>query len=239
MRSIASKILAIAFWLILWEIAASLSPLLPRPKALLLCVARLFQTGATFGVLFYSILHIYGGFLIAVLIGTTLATVAFFVPFLKPAIGVLVSFFRSIPVAGLTILLVIFTSSHVLPWIVVVGMLFPIFYEAALGGYAAADPIKLEMAQLYHFSSSAIFRHIRMPKLGEFLAVACRTSMGIAWKAAVAAEVIAMTRGGFGEALYYAKLTLDTEELFSWILILIFFAKLSEIAMMRIVKRFS
>lgn len=73
----------------------------------------------------------------------------------------------------------------------------------------------------------------------DYLAVAAKTSMGIAWKAAVAAEVIAMTRGGFGEELYYAKLTLDTEELFAWIFALILFAKGSEIVVSRVMRRLS
>lgn len=221
----------------LWELAASHTPLLPRPEAVFLRLTKLFATGETYAVLLRSVAPIYGGFLIAVVLGTALATVAFFVPFWRETIGVAVSFFRTIPVAGLTILLVIFASSRILPWIVVVGMLFPIFYEASLGGFAAADPRELEMARLYHFHPRAIFLHIRVPRLLDYLAVAAKTSMGIAWKAAVAAEVIAMTRRGFGEELYYAKLTLDTEELFAWIFALVLFAKLSEIIVAHAIRR--
>ena len=46
-------------------------------------------------------------------------------------------------------------------------------------------------------------------------------SLGICWKSGVAAEVIGLPNGSIGDALYRAKITLSTGELFAWTFVII------------------
>jgi NitT/TauT family transport system permease protein len=46
-------------------------------------------------------------------------------------------------------------------------------------------------------------------------------ALGICWKSGVAAEVIGLPDGSIGDALYRAKITLATGELFAWTLVII------------------
>ena len=47
---------------------------------------------------------------------------------------------------------------------------------------------------------------------------ACKTSIGLAWKAGVAAEIIAMPKGTIGTMIGEAKLYIMSAEMFAWTL---------------------
>ena len=51
-----------------------------------------------------------------------------------------------------------------------------------------------------------------------YFAAACRTSLGLAWKAGVAAEVLCLPRLAIGTQVSNAKTYLDTPGLFAWTL---------------------
>ena len=50
---------------------------------------------------------------------------------------------------------------------------------------------------------------------------AAATSMGLAWKSGVAAELFGLPDGSIGMELYRAKLYLDTPALFAWTLVIV------------------
>jgi NitT/TauT family transport system permease protein len=50
---------------------------------------------------------------------------------------------------------------------------------------------------------------------------ACELSLGLCWKAGIAAEVIGQPARTIGEKLYHAKLFLNTPDLFAWTLAVI------------------
>ena len=54
------------------------------------------------------------------------------------------------------------------------------------------------------------------------------TGLGLAWKAGVAAEVLAMPRNSIGLQLYNAKVYLETSDLFAWTLVIILLSMLLE-----------
>ena len=47
------------------------------------------------------------------------------------------------------------------------------------------------------------------------------TSAGLCWKSGVAAEVIGITGGSIGEALYNAKIFFSTAELLAWTVVIV------------------
>ncbi len=46
-------------------------------------------------------------------------------------------------------------------------------------------------------------------------------ALGICWKSGVAAEIIGLPDGSLGDALYRAKITLATGEMFAWTAIIL------------------
>ena len=58
---------------------------------------------------------------------------------------------------------------------------------------------------------------------------ACRLSLGMCWKAGVAAEVIGVPSGSIGEKLYNAKIYLNTPDLLAWTIVIIVISFVFEI----------
>ena len=66
---------------------------------------------------------------------------------------------------------------------------------------------------------------------------ACRISLGMCWKAGVAAEVIGVPSGSIGEKLYNAKIYLNTPDLFAWTIVIIVISFVFEKCFLGIVSR--
>ena len=54
-----------------------------------------------------------------------------------------------------------------------------------------------------------------------YFASACRTALGLAWKAGVAAEVLCLPEAAIGTQVYQAKIYLETPDLFAWTLVVL------------------
>ena len=65
-----------------------------------------------------------------------------------------------------------------------------------------------------------IFR-LYIPSLAPYFLAACKSSLGMAWKAGIAAEVLAVPKNAIGTELYYAKTYLETPTMFAWTLVII------------------
>ena len=65
----------------------------------------------------------------------------------------------------------------------------------------------------------------------------CRLSLGMCWKAGVAAEVIGVPSGSIGEKLYNAKIYLNTPDLFAWTIVIIVISFVFEKCFLGIVSR--
>ena len=75
---------------------------------------------------------------------------------------------------------------------------------------------------------------IYIPSVRNSWSAACATSMGLAWKSGVAAEVICQVRPTIGEALYSAKIYLETPDLFAWTAVVICLSMLLENVLARL-----
>ena len=64
-----------------------------------------------------------------------------------------------------------------------------------------------------------------------------RLSLGMCWKAGVAAEVIGVPSGSIGEKLYNAKIYLNTPDLFAWTIVIIVISFVFEKCFLGIVSR--
>ena len=68
---------------------------------------------------------------------------------------------------------------------------------------------------------------------------ACRSSLGLAWKAGIAAEVLSVPGHSIGKHLFEAKLYFETEELFAWTLAVIVLSLVIERLVLRAVTKLS
>ena len=88
-------------------------------------------------------------------------------------------------------------------------------------GLESADPQLLEMARVFRLPLGRRVKAIWLPAVLPAFRQGCSVALGICWKSGVAAEVIGLPDGSIGDALYRAKITLSTGELFAWTFVII------------------
>lgn len=213
------RLLAVAFWLLVWHIGANLlgqEILLVSPARAFSTLFSLMKTGEFYSSVFFSLTRILLGFFIAMCAGVILGALAKFAPLVRALCEPLMSTAKATPVASFIILALIWIRAANLSVFTSFLMGLPVFYVNTLRGLENADGKLLEMAKVFRVPFTGQLRAIYAPAAYPFFLSAVSSSFGMCWKAGVAAEVIGIPEGSIGEALYRAKIFLDTPDLFAW-----------------------
>lgn len=209
---------AIAAWLALWQIAAMAlaSPiLLPSPIAVALRLVELLPEPAFWGRVAFSLARIAGGFALGAIFGVLGALASARWRAIKDLLAPFMVLAKSVPVASITVLALIWLRASNLAVLVVLLVVLPLVYENTLQGLCSTSRQLDEAAELLRILDLRRLRFLVMPQLFPYLRAALVTALGMGWKAGVAAEVIGIPAGSLGEALYDAKIYFDTAGLFA------------------------
>lgn len=218
------KIWAVLIWLALWEIIARIigqEILLVSPVTVIWKLVEMAGQISFWLSVLFTVVRIAGGFLAAFFTGTILAWVSSFCPFIKELAAPLMAVIKAAPVASFTILILIWVPSRNLSLIISFLIALPVIYTNVLCGIENTNKDLLEMAEVFRVSSGKRIWYIYLSEALPYLRAACSVSLGLCWKAGVAAEVIGIPSGSIGEKLYEAKIYLQTPELFAWTLAII------------------
>ena len=222
---ILQNTLAVCFWLLVWQTASvciGSSLLLTSPMAVLARLGQLALTGGFWRTVAYSSLRILGGFFLALALGALLAAAAARLPFVGVLLRPLMLTVKSVPVASFIILALLWLhSAGNLAVFISFLMVLPIVYTNTLAGIRAVDAQLLEMARVYRVPTLRRVRYVYLPAALPHFTAACSVGLGLCWKSGVAAEVIGITSGSIGAALYNAKIYFDTAGLFAWTLVIV------------------
>ena len=212
------------FALGVWQAAAMLLNqrlLLASPVEVAARLCTLLTEEGFAASLLFSFSRIVLGFVSALLLGTLLAVLAgrfsLFELLLRPFMLTV----KSVPVASFIILALIWLSSRQLSSFISFLMVLPVVYTGVLGGIRAVDPRMTEAAGLFRVPWGRRLYYVWLPQVRPYLISACSVSLGLSWKAGIAAEVIGMPNGSIGEALYEAKIYLSTADLFAWTVVIV------------------
>lgn len=215
-----------AFWLGAWQLAAFLVELgvaghgnellLPYPATVWAALVRLAGDLAFWETVLATLGRILAGLALGAALGALLAALTFLSPWadrlLSPAIRVI----RATPVVSFILLILLWTGRNRVPTVISALMVLPIVWANLSRGLRETDPQLLEMAGAYRFSAAKRVRLIYLPSLRPYFLSAVTTSMGLAWKSGVAAEVLCLPRPAIGTQIYNAKLYLEVPDLFAW-----------------------
>lgn len=215
---------AVVIALLVWWAAALMlhqSLLLPSPWEVLLRFGSIWREKGFFARILFSLLRIVGGFLLAFVLGTLLAALAGRFRLAEVLLRPFMVTVKTVPVASFIILALIWLSSKQLSTFISFLMVLPVIYTNLLGGIHGSDPKLKEMADLYGLHGLKRLNGLWLPQLKESLKSALKLSLGLAWKAGIAAEVIGLPQGSIGDALYQAKAYLTTVDLMVWTVIIV------------------
>jgi len=237
------RLWAVAFWLLVWQIAAmaldALYPqghlLLPSPLSALMRLGELALTAAFWRSVGQSFFRIVGGFLLSCLAASLLAVPASRWKWVRELLSPLVATVKAVPVASFIILALVWLSSRSLALFISALMVFPPVYLNVLEGIRQTDGKLLEMAKVFRVPLWRQVRGIYIPAVLPYFRTAVSLGLGLCWKAGVAAEVIGLPTGSVGEQLYNAKVYYMTPDLFAWTAVIVVVSVVFEKLFLRLV----
>ena len=234
------RLFSILFWLVAWHLASVVIDqelLLVSPAKAIRTLGHMLGTAEFYQAVFGSLSRILMGYALGVVLGAVLASLAYAVPLVGTLMGPMMYAVKSTPVASFVILALIFMSSRYLSILMGFLMVLPILYSSVLTGLQGTDRKLIEMAKVFRMRPGAKIRTIYLPAAYPNFLSACALSLGMGWKAGIAAEVIGLPDQSIGEALYQAKIFFSTPELFAWTLAIILISVGMEQAMLHLVGR--
>lgn len=218
------RLWAVAVWIAVWQLASvrlGHDILLASPVSVTLRLLALSVEPAFWGTVWFSFGRIVSGFLLAVAAGILLAVLSARFWRLGQLASPVIAVVKATPVASFIILVLLWIPSRNLSVFIAFLMVLPVVYTNLLDGILSVDRKLIEMADVFGVGALTRARYIYLSQVIPFFRSACSISLGLCWKAGVAAEVIGIPKGSIGESLYNAKVFYDTPDLFAWTVVII------------------
>lgn len=214
----------LAFWLLLWWLAArrvGIDLILPSPRSVGNELLRLLQSKDFWLIACTSLLRMLWGILVALILGVLLAYLLSVSRLLKALLSPALSAVKATPVASFIILALLWLDGNVIPVFITALIVVPIVYANVSEGIASVDKGLIEVARIYRFSMKKRLLRLYIPSIAPYFLAACRSAIGMAWKAGMAAEILATPPHSIGRELYFAKTGLESATVFAWSLVVI------------------
>lgn len=234
--SFSQKAAGILFWILVWAVSAALVdfPLVfPGPSLVFRKLIELLTGSAFWLELARSFLRILTGLGTGVILGALSGLISFRSRSFRTALDPLFQIFRSVPIAAVIILLLVWIRPAELSTAIVILAVSPLIYLSTLAGLSNRNRSLLEMAHVFRLSKWRTWQVAYLPSLNEQLKPALFHASGYAWKAGISGEIIAQPFGTMGNAMVGAKITLSVDILFAYVLVIVLVAALFNLIVRR------
>jgi len=200
------RLLAVAFWLAVWQAAAMAigqEVFLVSPVQALRTLVQLLPRADFWQRVGFSSGRILLGFVLGAVVSVVLAVCAARWSAADALLAPVMQLVKATPVASFIILALVWVRGSALSVLISFLMVLPVLYGAVRTGIAGADVQLLEMAAVFRLPAGRRLRAIWLPAVLPAFRQGCSVALGI------------------GDALYRAKITLSTGELFAWTFVII------------------
>ena len=238
-HKIVRKLLVALFWFGIWQLIY----LIVKQEILIVSPVRVFQrlfelsqSGVFWFTALGSMLRILVGFLLGLVSGIVLAVLTSSFRIMYDLFNPIISIIKATPVASFIILALVWIQSEQVPTFAAFLMVMPIVWGNVVNGIKKTDKNLLQMAYSYRFGTAKVFKRVYIPSIMPYFTAACTTGMGLAWKAGIAAEVLANTELSIGGQIYNSKIYIETADLFAWTAVVIVMSVILEWLMVQLMK---
>ncbi len=227
-----AKILAItAFWGMVWlllSLKIGNDFLFPSPISVLAELWKLIREASFWLTTSVSLLRILWGILVAWILGVALAYLLHISSVLHGLLSPLITAVKSTPVASFIILAALWMELNVIPVFITSLIVIPVVFANVTEGIHSVDPDLIEVAYIYRFPLGKRILHVYVPSIAPYFMAACKSSLGLAWKAGIAAEILSIPNHSIGKEIYFSKTYMETTSLFAWTLVVIILSLIIE-----------
>lgn len=229
--NIISVSASVIFWILVWAALAwqiDSDFLLPSPIDAASALWSMLFTASFWQIISASILRILVAILISLVLGTLMSTITAKLDTADALFAPLMTVIKATPVASFIILAILWIDRNTLPAFITMLIVIPIVWSNVSAGIKGVDKKLLEVAKIYKFPLSKRIFKIYVPSTMPYFLAACRASLGMAWKAGIAAEVLCTPKQAIGTQIYFSKTYMETPELFAWTLAVIILSVIIE-----------
>lgn len=215
---------AVIFWFIIWyalSLAVDKEIILPSPISVILKLGDLIKDTDFWVACATSVLRIIIGTVFGCIVGILLAVLMLISKTIRGLIYPFLAAVKATPVASFIIAALFWIDRGSVPAFISFLIVLPMICDAVYTGIKNADVSLIEVARIYRFSFLKRVRYIYVPSAIPFFLSAIRTSVGMAWKSGVAAEVLCTPNDSIGKELYLTKVYMETTDMFAWTLTII------------------
>lgn len=235
-------------WIGIWQIVAvniNESLLFPGPLSVSRRIIELITSPEAhfFKTIWHSFSRIIIGMGFGVLIGALGGICTAFSKTAKVFFAPILAIIKSTPVASFILLLVLWVNRDNTALVIAAMMVIPIVWTNIESGILNTDRALTEMAKMHGTGIFKMITKIYLPSIIPYFTAALRSSLGMAWKAGIAAEVLLQPAVSIGKMIFGAKLMLETVDLFAWtavvIILSVIIEKFTVVILKAILKKYS
>lgn len=214
-------------FIVLWHIASTtglfgrIDPeysrlLLPTPETVLRAIAETVADGSLWNNVSVSIVRVFIGFTLAVLIGIPLGLGMALSPVCNNFAEPFVRLFSPIPgIAWVPLAILWFgLGDKAAIFIITIGSIFPIVINT-VQGVRDVDVVLVDAARMMGATHLQVLRRVMLPSVIPYLVTGFRIGLGFAWRVVIAAEMVGVPKGigymlGIGRSTGRTDITIVT-----------------------------
>ncbi len=223
--------LSLLFWIAVWafiSLKVNNEFLLPGPSDTLHALNSLVSDSEFWLITAASLSRILFGITIAAVLGSLLGIITAKLGALDSLFSPVMTLVKATPIASFIVLALLWADRNTLPIFITILIVLPIIHSNVSGGIRSVSKELLEVAKIYRLGFWKKLTKIYLPSVIPFFLAACRASLGMAWKAGIAAEVLCTPKNAIGTQIYFSKTYLETPALFAWTLVIIILSVIIE-----------
>lgn len=232
LQNVAFCMAALAFLLIVWQIACAAiqnTYLLPPVWD---CVKTAFsllgknEFWTAFWATFFRCLF---AFFISFILAVFFAFIAYLLPLFSKFFTPFISLIRSLPTMAVILILLVLTTPLKAPIIVAFLTLFPMLYTSVYSALCATDETLIQMSKVYRVPLNKQIFLLYLPAALPGVTLGASAALSHSLKVVVSAEILAHTYQSLGGWMQEASLYVEMPTLFALVLIVFFTSLLIEI----------
>jgi len=132
-----------------------------------------------------------------------------------PVMGIL----KSVPTMAFVVLALIWMKKENAPILIGIVIGFPLFYDMVLGGITNADNNLLRMMKIYGVKKKKISFYVYLPSILFSIIPSLSSTLCLILKVVIAGELYGQPSYGIGAQINIEKLSLNTDAIIGWIII--------------------
>ena len=232
------------FWLSAYEILAFTVALaintgvyLPHLNEVASALFGLLSDGSFYIVCALTMLRVITALALGIILGVLLGILSAKFKVIYYILNPFMTVVKATPVASFIIALWVLLNGDVLVVMIATFMVMPIIWQSTYNSFDMLDKGLVEVGEVFEFSPKYRFKVLYLPSLKKYLVPSVITSVGLAWKSEVAAEIIAYTTNSIGQLINDAKYFDAYPTVFAWTFIIILFSVLFEMLTKHLFRR--